>query len=78
MSYDPLGGVPDAMLDSLSMQLRDAEVRRAEAERAHQVCQVSTAANSSQIYYASIYLLENLYGYYYVYFMLKNLNGHVT
>lgn len=37
MSYDPLGQVSDAMLDSLSMQLRDAEVRRAEAERAHQV-----------------------------------------
>lgn len=27
----------DAMLDSLSLQLRDAETRRAEAERAHQV-----------------------------------------
>lgn len=27
----------DAMLDSLSLQLRDAESRRAEAERAHQV-----------------------------------------
>lgn len=50
MSYDPLGGgggaiggMSDAMLDSLSLQLREAEVRRAEAERAHQVCQVSTA-----------------------------------
>lgn len=27
----------DAMLDSLSLQLRDAEARRSEAERAHQV-----------------------------------------
>lgn len=27
----------DAMLDSLSLQLREAESRRAEAERAHQV-----------------------------------------
>lgn len=27
----------DAMLDSLSLQLRDAERSRAEAERAHQV-----------------------------------------
>lgn len=36
MSYDPLG-ISDAMLDSLSLQLREAEVRRAEAERAHQV-----------------------------------------
>lgn len=43
MSYDPLGGGPDAMLDSLTQQLREAEVRRAEAERAHQVCHVSTA-----------------------------------
>lgn len=34
MSYDPLS---DAMLDTLSLQLREAEVRRAEAERAHQV-----------------------------------------
>lgn len=38
MSYDPLG-ISDAMLDSLSLQLREAEVRRAEAERAHQVCE---------------------------------------
>ena len=36
MSYDTLG-VSDAMLDSLSLQLREAEARRAEAERAHQV-----------------------------------------
>lgn len=36
MSYDALG-VSDAMLDSLSLQLREAEARRAEAERAHQV-----------------------------------------
>lgn len=36
MSYDSLG-VSDAMLDSLSLQLREAEARRAEAERAHQV-----------------------------------------
>ncbi|XP_055604751.1 uncharacterized protein LOC129752985 [Uranotaenia lowii] len=35
MSNDALW-VSDAMLDSLSMQLRDAEARRAEAERAHQ------------------------------------------
>lgn len=27
----------DAMLETLSLKLRDAEVRRAEAERAHQV-----------------------------------------
>uniref|UniRef100_A0A182MM69 Uncharacterized protein n=1 Tax=Anopheles culicifacies TaxID=139723 RepID=A0A182MM69_9DIPT len=36
MSNDALW-VSDAMLDSLSMQLRDAEARRAEAERAHQL-----------------------------------------
>lgn len=36
MSYDGLG-LSDAMLDSLNLQLRDAELRRAEAERAHQV-----------------------------------------
>lgn len=36
MSYDGIG-VSDTMLDSLSMQLREAELRRAEAERAHQV-----------------------------------------
>lgn len=36
MSNDTLW-VSDAMLDSLSLQLRDAEARRAEAERAHQV-----------------------------------------
>lgn len=36
MSYDTLG-VSDAMLDSLSLQLREAEARRADAERAHQV-----------------------------------------
>lgn len=47
MSYDPLGGVSDAMLDSLTVQLREAEVRRAEAERAHQVCHVSTAQSIS-------------------------------
>lgn len=40
MSYDPLG-ISDAMLDSLSLQLREAEVRRAEAERAHQVGHVA-------------------------------------
>lgn len=47
MSYDPMGVVSDAMLDSLSVQLREAEVRRAEAERAHQVCHVSTAQSIS-------------------------------
>lgn len=36
MSYDALG-VSDAMLDSLSIQLREAEVRKFDAERAHQV-----------------------------------------
>lgn len=36
MSYDALG-VSDAMLDSLSMQLREAEARKFDAERAHQV-----------------------------------------
>lgn len=36
MSYDGLG-VTDPTLDSLSLQLREAEVRRAEAVRAHQV-----------------------------------------
>lgn len=36
MSYDGIG-VSDTMLDSLSLQLREAELRRAEAERAHQV-----------------------------------------
>jgi len=30
-----------AMLDSLSLQLREAETRRAEAERAHQVSFIS-------------------------------------
>lgn len=37
MSYDGIG-ISDTMLDSLSLQLREAELRRAEAERAHQVC----------------------------------------
>jgi hypothetical protein len=36
MSNDGLW-VSDAMLDSLSHQLREAEARRADAERAHQV-----------------------------------------
>lgn len=36
MSSDPLR-VSDVMLDSLTHQLREAETRRAEAERAHQV-----------------------------------------
>lgn len=36
MSYDALG-VSDAMLDSLSLQLREAEARKFDAERAHQV-----------------------------------------
>lgn len=36
MSSDPLR-MSDAMLDSLTVQLREAENRRAEAERAHQV-----------------------------------------
>lgn len=35
MSSDPLRS--DVMLDSLTHQLREAESRRAEAERAHQV-----------------------------------------
>ena len=42
MSNDALW-VSDAMLDSLSMQLRDAEARRAEAERAHQVSWLAVA-----------------------------------
>lgn len=36
MSYEALYA-SDTMLDSLSLQLREAELRRAEAERAHQV-----------------------------------------
>lgn len=40
MSSDPLR-VSDVMLDSLTHQLREAESRRAEAERAHQVRNVS-------------------------------------
>lgn len=36
MSYDTLG-LSDAMLDSLSLQLREAEARKYDAERAHQV-----------------------------------------
>lgn len=35
-AYDGLG-LSDSMLDSLNLQLREAELRRAEAERAHQV-----------------------------------------
>lgn len=31
------GVTPNSMLDSLSLQLRDAEMRRTEIERAHQV-----------------------------------------
>ena len=37
MSNEALWKTSDAMLDSLSLQLREAESRRAEAERAHQV-----------------------------------------
>lgn len=37
MSYDGIG-LSDTMLDSLNLQLREAELRRSEAERAHQVC----------------------------------------
>lgn len=37
MSYDGIG-VSDTMLDSLSLQLREAELKRTEADRAHQVC----------------------------------------
>lgn len=37
MSYDGIG-VSDTMLDSLTLQLREAELRRTDAERAHQVC----------------------------------------
>lgn len=40
MSSDPLR-VSDAMLDSLTHQLREAENRRAEAERTHQVSHVN-------------------------------------
>lgn len=36
MSTDPLR-ISDTMLDSLTVQLREAENRRTEAERAHQV-----------------------------------------
>lgn len=31
------GSAPNGMLDALSLQLRDAEMRRTEIERAHQV-----------------------------------------
>lgn len=31
------GVTPNSMLDALSLQLRDAEMRRTEIERAHQV-----------------------------------------
>lgn len=41
MSYDGIG-VSDTMLDSLALQLREAEFRRTEAERAHQVCSYCT------------------------------------
>lgn len=37
MSYDGIGAT-STMLDSLHLQLREAELRRADAERAHQVC----------------------------------------
>jgi hypothetical protein len=37
MSNEALWKTSDAILDSLSLQLREAESRRAEAERAHQV-----------------------------------------
>lgn len=36
MAYDGIGAT-GTMLDSLHLQLRDAELRRADAERAHQV-----------------------------------------
>lgn len=36
MAYDGLG-MTDTMYDSISLQLREAEYRRSEAERAHQV-----------------------------------------
>ncbi|CAD7092747.1 unnamed protein product [Hermetia illucens] len=48
MSYDALG-VSDAMLDSLSLQLREAEARRAEAERAHQEALAQLRGMSSGI-----------------------------
>lgn len=36
MSYDGFG-MTDTMYDSINLQLREAEFRRTEAERAHQV-----------------------------------------
>lgn len=36
MSYDGIGAT-STMLDSLNSQVREAELRRAEAERAHKV-----------------------------------------
>lgn len=46
MSNEALWKTSDAMLDSLSLQLREAESRRAEAERAHQVSCSTTLSHS--------------------------------
>lgn len=43
------GTAPNGMLDSLSLQLRDAEMRRTEIERAHQVI-YSNHTNSFKCY----------------------------
>lgn len=50
MSSDPLR-VSDVMLDSLTHQLREAESRRAEAERAHQVRKIIIFLFYIQNYY---------------------------
>lgn len=47
MSNEALWMSDGAMLDSLSLQLRDAESRRAEAERAHQVSSPLSVTNST-------------------------------
>lgn len=48
----------DAMLESLSLKLRDAEVRRAEAERAHQVLK-SFLFVSFLIHYKKLFKILN-------------------
>jgi len=40
------GTTPNGMLDALSLQLRDAEMRRTEIERAHQVSVLPGTVNS--------------------------------
>lgn len=62
MSNDALW-MSDAMLDSLSLQLRDAESRRAEAERAHQVSffPVTTLAKAFQTFFLCSFNQKNTF-----------------